>query len=1186
MASIVLDFDTQGADTTLKELRRIQKEIRETGKATASNASQSSKAVKSQNQLAAGFGAVAKAAGALAAGAGIVSFLSNSISAGNELQRNLGGIQGLLKSTGNAAGTSAEEINRFAGQLGRDTLTSRGAVLEASRALLSFKSIAGDTFFDTIRISQDLAETMGVDLKGATVQVAKALEDPVRGLTALRRSGVSFTESQRQMIIGLAESGNQLQAQTEILKILEGQFGGAGKAAAVGLGASLDTLGESLTDLQASVGAELGEVLTPFVDSTIEVIDNLDNIPEPAKRAVAGMKELLVDAGTAATTLAEDLGPALSEAGTLASEFASFAVDGFRSLIQILGQVGPAIAPILESFNALASTALNALRQTQQAVAILSGNFGDSVESVEALENATAVLGNESLSALQKLKTAQDAQNSAIEAGTGITEKQATANAALKSQIEGTIAANEQQIATLRAQIAPGNELNNSLRAQVAELENRNKSLKEGAGDLKTNATNTKQLSEATAKQIENQRKAVADAAKARQADAKAQLEEQRKLDELSRSRTAEESEIQRKRDESTAIEGIEKDRDTRIAEAKKGLETEIANLKQAQQDQIEQRTEAFNARQRAEETAFAAKQRSEEKAFVEEITQEREAAQERLSEAQQQVSDALEAAEDGRITRAERAQIKQAAQARQQQQALREQLEAEFGVTDAESELENLDNKEEQFQEKQRAEEEAFRLQLQNEEKAFQQRIQDEQRQFEQVLQQQKELGEKQLEQLKQAFEDQLIARKQAAEDRERQIDNAHEDAKIARESAAKEQQRKLDLANAKEIEGIRKGSETPEGQALQAESAATRSVAETQFKAAVAASDSQLQDSLRQAATEFNQSIADSEAQSLTRKQQIEQQLNQQRQQLEQKLAQLRQRSAADEAKNLTKREQLTQAEGEAEQGEQPTQQPQVEQVEPVGDLQNILQQIADGTGEAEGPIGEQLNQQAEELRNQSQVQQEQRDASLDQVEATREGDTGDASADVEFLKKREAALRSDFEDASIFREKLFTLIEGTTNKVLVGLLDNSVALRNLLSEGLAVQGLRTGGTFKRGDVNAVGEEGMELVRWGQSGRVFSNADSLQLLKNAQRFTAPTLTQPLPANPTGQTREIQLLRRDLSQLSQQLRAVSNLRPVTGNRINIDQRLEADMNELVNLTGKEIVRGIERASRTDYRNG
>ena len=103
-----------------------------------------------------------------------------------------------------------------------------------------------------------MAQVLGSAPKEAALQLAKALEAPDVGLTALQRSGTRFTEQQKAMVKELVASGKLLEAQDFILKEIEKQYGGAAKAAgSSGYAGALDTLGESFRDLQEKIGGSI-----------------------------------------------------------------------------------------------------------------------------------------------------------------------------------------------------------------------------------------------------------------------------------------------------------------------------------------------------------------------------------------------------------------------------------------------------------------------------------------------------------------------------------------------------------------------------------------------------------------------------------------------------------------------------------------------------------------------------------------------------------------------------------------------------------------------------------------------------------------------------------------------------------------------------------------------------------------
>jgi len=109
------------------------------------------------------------------------------------------------------------------------------------------------------------------------------LEDPAEGLTRLRRIGVSLTDQQREMIKAMVEAGNQAGAQRAILKVLEDQVSGAGKAEAGGLAGAFDTLTENLGLFLERVGRDIG-----LVDNLTAALQGLAVSVEALDKATGG----------------------------------------------------------------------------------------------------------------------------------------------------------------------------------------------------------------------------------------------------------------------------------------------------------------------------------------------------------------------------------------------------------------------------------------------------------------------------------------------------------------------------------------------------------------------------------------------------------------------------------------------------------------------------------------------------------------------------------------------------------------------------------------------------------------------------------------------------------------------------------------------------------------------------------
>jgi murein DD-endopeptidase MepM/ murein hydrolase activator NlpD len=187
--------------------------------------------------------------GLSAAVRGAASELTNSIKVTARVNQ-------VVAATGGVAGVTAKHIDALANAQLRKTGIDDEAVKSAAAVLLTFRNVrdvtgqGNDVFDQAIRLSQDLAEVMGTDLESAALQVGKALQDPVTGLTALRRAGVAFDAEQRKEIQTLVSHGKLLEAQKIILQELQREVGGT--AAKVGNVAPWMRLRETIRNLSAS----------------------------------------------------------------------------------------------------------------------------------------------------------------------------------------------------------------------------------------------------------------------------------------------------------------------------------------------------------------------------------------------------------------------------------------------------------------------------------------------------------------------------------------------------------------------------------------------------------------------------------------------------------------------------------------------------------------------------------------------------------------------------------------------------------------------------------------------------------------------------------------------------------------------------------------------------------------------
>jgi hypothetical protein len=108
--------------------------------------------------------------------------------------------------------------------------------------LMTFKELAksanqaGGAFDRATMAAIDMASAGFGSAEQNAVQLGKALNDPVKGINSLTRSGITFTEQEKAKIKTLVESNQIFKAQDTILKAIETQVGGTAEASATASG--------------------------------------------------------------------------------------------------------------------------------------------------------------------------------------------------------------------------------------------------------------------------------------------------------------------------------------------------------------------------------------------------------------------------------------------------------------------------------------------------------------------------------------------------------------------------------------------------------------------------------------------------------------------------------------------------------------------------------------------------------------------------------------------------------------------------------------------------------------------------------------------------------------------------------------------------------------------------------------
>lgn len=255
----------------------------------------------------------------------LAAFGVASVKAASESRDAMGQVEAALKSMGSAAGRTKDQLADLATKGMRSSLYDDDEILRKVTAnLLTFGKISGKAFDQAQQAAIDLSARLGTDLQGSAVMLGKALNDPVKGITALTRVGVSFTEAQKKQIKAMAETGNVAGAQSLILAELNRQYGGSAQAALDAAG-PLAKIKKSFDEISETVGAAILpalERLTPYIQRAADAFMNLS----------PGMQTAIV----AGAALAAALGPVLIGLGALVG-FAAPVLGFVKTLVAAQG---------------------------------------------------------------------------------------------------------------------------------------------------------------------------------------------------------------------------------------------------------------------------------------------------------------------------------------------------------------------------------------------------------------------------------------------------------------------------------------------------------------------------------------------------------------------------------------------------------------------------------------------------------------------------------------------------------------------------------------------------------------------------------------------------------------------------------------------------------------------------------
>lgn len=293
-------------------------------------------------------GVAVAAVGAAAVGVGAI-FAKQAISAAEDAATAQARLEQVAQSMGFVGGEYAgatQRLQEYASELSKQIAVEDESILAVQAKLATFREVgatmdeAGGAMDRATQAAFNLAAAGFGDAESNAVQLGKALQDPIKGITALSRAGVTFTEQEKEKIKAMVESGDVASAQNMILSALEEQVGGVAEATAN----ASDKMAVGFGELQESVGMALLPAFNELVDTLLPVFEELQG----------PLSEIAATVGGALSEALKAISPLI---GPLAEAFAQVAGTVANVLVKAVEALIPAITPILEIVGDLAQRA-------------------------------------------------------------------------------------------------------------------------------------------------------------------------------------------------------------------------------------------------------------------------------------------------------------------------------------------------------------------------------------------------------------------------------------------------------------------------------------------------------------------------------------------------------------------------------------------------------------------------------------------------------------------------------------------------------------------------------------------------------------------------------------------------------------------------------------------------------------
>jgi phage-related protein len=207
-----------------------------------------------------------------AIGLAVGGFLKSAIDSAGEMESSEAALRQTVKSTGDACGLSAKQMEDLAQKEQGVSTFSKDTIVSGEAVLATFTNIGKKVFPEASQAMLDVSQKMGKDLPSTAKALGKALNDPVAGLGALGKMGIQFSSSQKETIKTMVKTGDTAGAQGLIIDELNKKFGGQASAAANTFEGHQKQMSNEFKTMKETIGVALLPVITQLLGSLTKML--------------------------------------------------------------------------------------------------------------------------------------------------------------------------------------------------------------------------------------------------------------------------------------------------------------------------------------------------------------------------------------------------------------------------------------------------------------------------------------------------------------------------------------------------------------------------------------------------------------------------------------------------------------------------------------------------------------------------------------------------------------------------------------------------------------------------------------------------------------------------------------------------------------------------------------------------